>query len=148
MSKSTNSRYDVRMRMGEELGIAREDNKHPLRVLKQMYEDKFGEGVLVTNYPRFKGKKASVTGGKIDASKFPSEDLLDKNGKPLMGFALEKRVQKLSKGKTVTATPVADKTDNVRFEKIEHSVGQLTDVVKQLTQAFMDSKVEQETATK
>ena len=135
------TRYERRQKLGKKLGV--EIKGVPLHMLKKMHDQKFPK--IETPKPQaVKGAKDKVklTSGDIDASKFPPADLCDRNGKPLHGFALQKRVEKLARTgdapentAVVTTTPVTDSIDVVRFEAVEKSVGEMKSILETLVSA-------------
>ena len=138
------TRYERRQKLGKKLGV---DIKGvPLHMLKKMHDQKFPK--IETPKPQaVKGAKGTikVTGGDIDVSKLPPADLCDRNGKPLHGVALEKRVEKLARTgnapentAVVTTTPVTDSVDSVRFEAIEKSVGEMKSMFEALLNAVSE----------
>lgn len=139
-------RYALRLEIATALGDAGLVTVHrtPLKELKQQYENVKGHAwgggkhsQSDPKHPHAKGGNVKLTGGLIDQSLFPADKYNDKNGKPLTGVALQKRHEKLTseyesqKVQPVTdtaVTPVAD----IRFEKLETTVGELKDVVTKL----------------
>ena len=137
-------------------------HRTPLKALKQQYENVKGHAwgggkhsQSDPKHPHAKGGNVKLTGGLIDESMFPADKYNDKNGKPLTGVALQKRHEKLTseyesqKVQPVTDTAVTDVKGyaramevvkeeigalpaDIRFEKLETTVGELKDVVTKL----------------
>ena len=131
-------RYALRLEISNALGDTELVTVHrtPLKALKQQYENVKGHAwgggkhsQADPKQPHAKGGKVKLTGGLIDESMFPADKYNDKNGKPLTGVALQKRHDKL----TADYESVREGTSlTIRFQAMENTVGELTDIVTQL----------------
>jgi len=142
------SRYERRQSMAQELIGAnireiqgREltvPTREPEHTLKAVYNTVFPNVAKPKKQtPHVRNKKVRVTGGDIDASMFPSDKLLDKNGNELTGFAKAKRVERLAKQSKRTV--VQDNSNSVTITDLQSNIDALTKVVSGLVSSQMSA---------
>lgn len=138
------SRYERRQAMAQALvnaGITEIEGRtlevptrEPEHVLKNIHGTVFPKVAKPTKkIPHVRNKKVRVTGGDVDASMFPPDKLLDKNGNQLTGFAKAKRVEKLAKGSTPTTV------QDTAVQDIAKDLANLTQIVSGLVQSQMSA---------
>jgi len=85
-------------------------------------------------------RAVKVTAGKVEASSMPAPEFLDRNGRPLHGAALERRVAKLQQAQAAQAAelPTSGHTGDERLDALERVVLTFGESLAKLTELVSD----------